>query len=208
MGWGVVRSCLGVNRINFHIIFDGFYIFFRPINRKTRKNIKTDKNTSPLKGPKKHQQQKQEHPSVPLGKWIHQAAVLLLLGGIFNIFLSGFAIDRSKKYIKTIKIYIKIDAVNHQAAADNHPPPPGQKHYIKFDAVNPQAAADPNPQSQRLGVWNPTTPKTPSNSAASWNVDACSILPQTPLPRSPRARSTRSIGDPLGLDRLDRSGIP
>ena len=24
----------------------------------------------------------------------------------------------------------------------------------------------------------------------------------------PRARSTRSIGDPLGLDRLDRSGIP
>ena len=35
-GWGgVVRSCLGVNRINFHINFDGFYILFRPINRKT-----------------------------------------------------------------------------------------------------------------------------------------------------------------------------
>ena len=30
----------------------------------------------------------------------------------------------------------------------------------------------------------------------------------TPLRGSPRARSTRSIGDPLGLDRLDRSGIP
>ena len=38
--WGVVvRSCLGVNRINFHMIFDGFYIFVRPINRKTCKNI-------------------------------------------------------------------------------------------------------------------------------------------------------------------------
>ena len=35
-GWGVVvRSCLGVNRINLYIIFDGFYILFRPINRKT-----------------------------------------------------------------------------------------------------------------------------------------------------------------------------
>ena len=44
---GVVRSCRGVNRINlktiknhmkidnFHMIFDGFYILFRPINRKT-----------------------------------------------------------------------------------------------------------------------------------------------------------------------------
>ena len=39
-------------------------------------------------------------------------------GGIFYIF-SGFAIDRSKKYIKTIKNYIKIDAVDTQAAADN-----------------------------------------------------------------------------------------
>ena len=39
-GWGgVVCSCPGVNRINFHIIFDGFYILFRPINRKTCKNI-------------------------------------------------------------------------------------------------------------------------------------------------------------------------
>ena len=25
---------------------------------------------------------------------------------------------------------------------------------------------------------DPTTPKTPSNSAVSWNVDACTILPQ------------------------------
>ena len=42
-----------------------------------------------------------------------------------------------------------------------------------------------------------------------WNVDACTILPQPLNPstlcrRSPRARSTRSIGDPLGLDRLER----
>ena len=43
-----------------------------------------------------------------------------------NVFLyifSGFAIDRSKKYIKVINNYIKIDAVDPQAAADNHPHP-------------------------------------------------------------------------------------
>ena len=47
-------------------------------------------------------------------------------------------------------------------------------------------------------------------------VDACTILPQPLTPStlcrgSARARSTRSIGDPLGLDRLERlnrSGIP
>ena len=37
---GVVCSCLGVNRINFDIYFDGFYIFVRPIRRKTCKNKK------------------------------------------------------------------------------------------------------------------------------------------------------------------------
>ena len=35
----VVYSCLGVNRINFHVVFDDFYILFRPINRKTSKNL-------------------------------------------------------------------------------------------------------------------------------------------------------------------------
>ena len=52
--------------------------------------------------------------------------VLLLLGGgyLLYIFL-GFAIDRSKKYIKNIETYIKIDAVDPQSAADNHPPTPG-----------------------------------------------------------------------------------
>ena len=43
--------------------------------------------------------------------------------GIFYNFFSGFAIDRSKKYMKAIENYIKIDAVDPQAAADNHPPP-------------------------------------------------------------------------------------
>ena len=43
----------------------------------------------------------------------------------FLYIFTGFAIDRSKKYIKTIKIDMKIDAVDPQAAADNHPPPPG-----------------------------------------------------------------------------------
>ena len=43
-------------------------------------------------------------------------------GGGLYIF-SGFAIDRSKKYIKTIKIDMKIDAVDPQAAADTPPNP-------------------------------------------------------------------------------------
>ena len=51
--------------------------------------------------------------------------VLLLLGGYFLDIFSGFAIDRSKKYIKTIKKHMKIDAVDPWAAADNPPPSPG-----------------------------------------------------------------------------------
>ena len=39
----------------------------------------------------------------------------------FSYVFSGFAIDRSKKYIKTIKNDIKIDAVDPWAAADNPP---------------------------------------------------------------------------------------
>ena len=46
-------------------------------------------------------------------------------GGYFLHIFSGFAIDRSKKYIKTIEIDIKIDAVDPQSAADNPPPAPG-----------------------------------------------------------------------------------
>ena len=45
--------------------------------------------------------------------------------GVFFIYFSGFAIDRWKKYIKTIKNHIKIHAVDPQAAADNHPQTPG-----------------------------------------------------------------------------------
>ena len=38
---------------------------------------------------------------------------LVLLGGMYFLYIfSGFAIDRSKKYIKTIKNHIKIDAVD------------------------------------------------------------------------------------------------
>ena len=44
-------------------------------------------------------------------------------GRVFFIHFSGFAIDRSKKYIKVIKNHKKIDAVNLQAAADNPPHP-------------------------------------------------------------------------------------
>ena len=39
----------------------------------------------------------------------------------FSYIFTGFAIDRSKKYIKIIKIDRKIDAVDPQAAADNPP---------------------------------------------------------------------------------------
>ena len=56
--------------------------------------------------------------------------MLLLLGGVFLYIFSGFAIDRSKKYIKTIKNDIKIDAVNPQAAADN--PAPFQRDRVFF----------------------------------------------------------------------------
>ena len=48
--------------------------------------------------------------------------VLLLL--LFFYQFSGFAIDRSKKSIKTIKHYIKIDAVDPWADADIPPHPP------------------------------------------------------------------------------------
>ena len=48
----------------------------------------------------------------------------------------------------------------------------------------------------------PTTPQTPSNSAVSWNVDACTILPQPLNPLNPLSGipegSIDSIGDPLG----------
>ena len=49
--------------------------------------------------------------------WIHflgpfKGLVLLLLLYYLSSTFPGFAIDRSKKYIKTIKIYIKIDAVD------------------------------------------------------------------------------------------------
>ena len=46
-------------------------------------------------------------------------------GKSFLCIFLRFAIDRSKKYIKTVEIYIKIDAVDPWAAADNRPPPPG-----------------------------------------------------------------------------------
>ena len=58
-------------------------------------------------------------------------------GRVFFYIFSGFAIDRSKKYIKTIKIDMKIDAVDPQAAADNRPPPPG--HNVRSTSpYNPQ----------------------------------------------------------------------
>ena len=51
--------------------------------------------------------------------------LVLLEGGYVLYMFSGFAIDRSKKYINIFKIDRKIDAVDPQAAADNPPPLPG-----------------------------------------------------------------------------------
>ena len=48
-----------------------------------------------------------------------------MVGGYFLYIFSDFAIDRWNKYIKTIEIDMKIDAVDPQAAADNRPPPTG-----------------------------------------------------------------------------------
>ena len=64
--------------------------------------------------------------------------------------------------MKIIEIYMKIDADDPQAAADKPPPPPGNNGSV------------PGP------LQPPKTPQTPSNSAVSWNVDACTILPQPP----------------------------
>ena len=66
----------------------------------------------------------------------------------FFLFFTCFATNRSKKYIKTIKIYIKIDAVD----------PPGSCRQ-----------PPPTPRSQWLGLWNPTTQHNPSykNAAAT-----------------------------------------
>ena len=85
-------------------------------------------------------------PDVVGNGWDVMVKGLVLLGGYFLYTFSGFAIDRSKKYIKTIKIDRKIDAVDPQRAADNPPS---------------------TPRSQWLGLWPPTTPQTPSNSAVS-----------------------------------------
>ena len=85
-------------------------------------------------------------------------------GGYFLYIFSGFAIDRSKKYMKTIKIDRKIDAVDSQAAADNPPPPPGHNGYV-YGTLQP-----PKPRQivRCLGMLtharsylNPSTPLPP-----------------------------------------------
>ena len=43
--------------------------------------------------------------------WLHQG-LRVTAATIFLVFFLGFSIDRSKKYIKTIKMYIKVDAVD------------------------------------------------------------------------------------------------
>ena len=74
----------------------------------------------------------------------------------------------------------------------------------------------PHPPVTTVGCMRPYNPPKPRQIVTvSWNVDACTILPQPLNPPSgiPEG-SIDSIdrgslrGDPLGLDRLDRSGIP
>ena len=47
---------------------------------------------------------------------------------------------------------------------------------------------------QWKGVCDSTTPQTPSNSAASWNVDACPILPQPIFTRCGNLGNNIEIG--------------
>ena len=67
---------------------------------------------------------------------------------------------------------------------------------VRPSAVRPSVLLLP----QWMGVCDPTTPKTPSNSAVSWNVDACTDLANGPI-RAPcffrfcgRRRTRRSGG--------------
>ena len=49
---------------------------------------------------------------------------------VFFIYFPGFAIDRSKKYIKIIENDMKIDAVDPWATADNPPTPLGRNGQV------------------------------------------------------------------------------
>ena len=49
--------------------------------------------------------------NMPLGHLAHQG-LRVTAAAIFLVFFAGFAIDRSKKYIKVTKKYIKVDAVH------------------------------------------------------------------------------------------------
>ena len=86
------------------------------------------------------------------------AAALLQSSTAVALLVSGFAIDRSKKYIKTIKIDMKIDAVDRWAAADNPPPTPDHNGKV-------------------YGTLQPPKPRQIVRMVS--NVDACTILPQT-----------------------------
>ena len=73
----------------------------------------------------------------------------------------------------------------------------------------------PTPRSQWIGAKPPTTHQTPSNSAVSCNVDACTILPQPLTPLNPLSRIAEGSIDSIDRgslgarsNRLDRSGIP
>ena len=48
--------------------------------------------------------------------------------------------------------------------------------YNAQNPVRPSAARPSVLLPQWMGVCDPTPPQTPSNSAVSWNVDACTIL--------------------------------
>ena len=103
-------------------------------------------------------------------------------GGYLLYIFSGSAIDRSKKYIKTIKNHMKIDAVDPWAAADNHPPTTGHNGKV-------------------YGTLQPPKPRQLVRCLRMLTHARSYLNPSTPHPLNP-------VGDPLGLDRLDRSGIP
>ena len=74
--------------------------------------------------------------------------------------------------------------------------------------LTPRQLQTTTPRSQWLGVCDPTTPKPRQIVTVSWNVDACTILPQPLTPSTLSGIPEGSIdsidrgslrGDPLGL---------
>ena len=159
-------------------------------------------------------------PDVVGNGWDVMVKGLMLLGGYF----SCFAIDRgSLRARSTRSIGDPLGLDRGSLRGDPLGLGGGRRRHCPIDRkVRRRSAAASIGRLESIdrgSLRPPPNPlKTPLNSAVSLNVDACTILPQPPQPSvgDPRGLDrldrgslrARSIGDPRGLDRLDRSGIP